>query len=142
MKTYTIYLFRHGLTKGNLNAQYIGHTDLPLTTDSISALRSIKARHHYPEVQAVFVSPLKRCIESADIMFPKNNPLVINDLIEYDFGEFEGCTAEDLKDNEDFKRHGNNCHCRPCRCSYGHSFLLRHSRSSYGTLADGSRLRL
>ncbi len=53
MKTYTIYLFRHGLTKGNLNAQYIGHTDLPLTTDSISALRSIKARHHYPEVQAV-----------------------------------------------------------------------------------------
>ena len=37
MKTYTIYLFRHGLTKGNLNAQYIGHTDLPLTTDSISS---------------------------------------------------------------------------------------------------------
>lgn len=63
MKTYTIYLFRHGLTKGNLNAQYIGHTDLPLTTDSISSLRNIKAHHHYPTVQAVFTSPLKRCIE-------------------------------------------------------------------------------
>lgn len=103
MKTYTIYLFRHGLTKGNLKAQYIGHTDLPLTTDSISALRNIKAHHHYPKVQAVFSSPLKRCIDSANIMFPENNPLVINDFIEYDFGEFEGCTAEDLKDNEDFK---------------------------------------
>lgn len=103
MKTYTIYLFRHGLTKGNLNAQYIGHTDLPLTTDSISSLKSIKAHKHYPEVDAVFSSPLKRCIDSAKIMFPKNNTLVIDDFIEYNFGEFEGLTAEELKDNEDFK---------------------------------------
>lgn len=109
MKSFTIYLFRHGLTKGNINAQYIGHTDLPITMDSISALKSIKAAHHYPEVEAVFVSPLKRCIESAEIMFPKNNPLVINDFIEYNFGEFEGLTAQDLKDNDDFKQwlHGD-----------------------------------
>ncbi len=109
MKTYTIYLFRHGLTKGNLNAQYIGHTDLPLTTDSISSLKSIKAHEHYPEVDAVFSSPLKRCIDSAKIMFPKNNTLVIDDFIEYNFGEFEGLTAEELKDNEDFKNwlHGD-----------------------------------
>ena len=104
MKSFTIYLFRHGLTKGNINAQYIGHTDLPITTGSISALKNIKAKYHYPEVQAVFVSPLKRCIESAEIMFQKNNPLVINELIEYDFGEFEGHTAEELKDNDDFKQ--------------------------------------
>lgn len=103
MKTYTIYLFRHGLTKGNLNAQYIGHTDLPLTTDSINALRQIKATEHYPEVDAVFSSPLKRCKDSASIMFPKSNILTIDDFIEYNFGEFEGLTAEDLKDNEDFK---------------------------------------
>mgnify|MGYP000841386484 FL=1 len=83
MKTFTIYLFRHGITKGNLNAQYIGRADYPLTMDSISSLRNIKAKYHYPEVQAVFTSPLKRCTESADIMFPKNNPIVINDFIEY-----------------------------------------------------------
>ena len=114
MKSFTVYLFRHGLTKGNLNAQYIGHTDLPITTDSISALKSIKAKHHYPQVEAVFVSPLKRCIESAEIMFPKNNALVIEDFIEYNFGEFEGCTAEDLKNNDDFKAwlHGD-MHARP-----------------------------
>jgi len=109
MKTYTIYLFRHGLTKGNLNAQYIGHTDLPLTTDSINDLRRIKATEHYPEVDAVFSSPLKRCKDSASIMFPKSNILEIEDFIEYNFGEFEGLTAEDLKDNEDFKNwlHGD-----------------------------------
>lgn len=102
MKTYTIYLFRHGLTRGNINAQYIGHTDYPLTTDSISSLRNIKAHKHYPNVDAVFSSPLKRCLDSANIMFPQNNPLVINDLIEYNFGEFEECTAKDLENNEDF----------------------------------------
>lgn len=109
MKTYTLYLFRHGLTKGNLNAQYIGHTDLPLTTDSISALKSIKAHQHYPKVDAVFSSPLKRCKDSATIMFPENNVLIIDDFIEYNFGEFEGLTAEDLKNNEDFKNwmHGD-----------------------------------
>ena len=109
MKTYTLYLFRHGLTKGNYNAQYIGHTDLPLTTDSIEQLKSIKAKHHYPEVEAVFVSPLKRAVQSADIMFPKNNKIVIDNFIEYNFGEFEGHTADELKDNEAFKNwmHGD-----------------------------------
>ena len=99
MKTFTVYLYRHGITKGNLNAQYIGHTDLPLTSDSVLQLRNIKAHCHYPQVSAVFTSPLKRSVDSANIMFPKNNPLVINELIEYDFGEFEGLTAEELKDN-------------------------------------------
>lgn len=103
MKTFTIYFFRHGLTKGNLNAQYIGHTDLPLTTDSVSALRRIKAHEHYPTVEAVFSSPLRRCVDSARIMFPEHNPIVIDDLIEYNFGEFEGLTADDLKDNEEFR---------------------------------------
>lgn len=104
MKSYIVYLFRHGITKGNLNAQYIGHTDLPLTSDSISELKSIKAHHHYPEAEAVFSSPLKRCKDSATIMFPNSNIIVIDDFIEYNFGEFEECTADDLKNNDDFKQ--------------------------------------
>ena len=103
MKSYNLYFFRHGITKGNLNAQYIGHTDLPLTTDSINELHSIKAKYHYPKVDAVFSSPLKRCKDSAEIMFPDNTIITIDDFIEYNFGEFEQCTADDLKDNEDFK---------------------------------------
>lgn len=114
MKSYTVYLFRHGLTKGNLNAQYIGHTDYPLTTFGIDELKKIKRQHDYPEVDAVFVSPLKRAMQSADIMYPKNNKIVIDNFIEYNFGEFEECTAEDLKDNENFKYwlHGD-IHARP-----------------------------
>ena len=137
MKSFTVYLFRHGLTKGNINAQYIGHTDLPITTDSISALKSIKAKHHYPEVEAVFVSPLKRCIESAEIMFPKNKPLVINELIEYNFGEFEGFTAEELKNNDDFKAWlRGDMYARP---PYGESNAEFFSRvcSAFEKIVDG-----
>ena len=103
MKSYTLYLFRHGITKGNINAQYIGHTDYPLTTSGISDLKNIKAKYHYPEVDVVFTSPLKRAVSSAEIMFPKNNKIVIDDFIEYNFGEFEELSAKDLENNEDFK---------------------------------------
>lgn len=126
MKSYTLYLFRTGLTKGNLNAQYIGHTDLPLTTYSIEELKKIKAKHHYPEVDAVFVSPLKRAMDSASIMFPKNNKIVIDNFIEYNFGEFEGLTANDLKDNDDFKQwlHGD-IYCAPPHGESNAEFVQR-----------------
>lgn len=137
MKTFTVYLFRHGLTKGNLNAQYIGHTDYPLTSDSISTLHSIKAKHHYPQVEAVFSSPLKRCVDSANIMFPKNNPIVINDLIEYNFGEFEECTAKDLENNEYFKNWlRGDMHARP---PYGESNaeFIHRVCSAFEKIVDG-----
>ncbi len=114
MKTYTLYLFRHGITKGNVNAQYIGHTDYPLTTGGIESLKNIKAKHHYPKVDAVFTSPLKRAIQSADIMFENVNKIVIDDFIEYNFGEFEECTPDDLKDNDDYQNWlRGDIHARP-----------------------------
>lgn len=114
MKSYTVYLFRHGLTKGNINAQYIGHTDYPLTSDSIQSLKKIKATLHYPEVDAVFSSPLKRCLDSAKIMFPYNKLITIDDLIEYNFGEFEERTAAELENNEDFSAWlKGDMHARP-----------------------------
>ena len=103
MKSYTVYLFRHGLTKGNLNAQYIGQTDLPLTMDSINQLHTLRGKYPYPEVDAVFTSPLKRCKDSAAILFPRNNLITIEDFKEYNFGEFEGKTAAELQDNLDFR---------------------------------------
>lgn len=119
MKSYTVYLFRHGITQGNLNAQYIGHTDYPLSTFGIEELKKINMFTPYPSVDAVFVSPLKRAMTSADIMFPKNNKIVIDNFIEYNFGEFEERTAEELKDNESFKNwlHGD-IYARP---PYGES---------------------
>lgn len=102
MKTYKIHLIRNGLTDGNLNGQYIGHTDIELCDDGIAQIRQLKEGYEYPEVQAVFSSPLKRCVATAQEVFPHLNPIIINDLIEYNFGEFEGKTADELKGDEAF----------------------------------------
>ena len=62
----------------------------------------IRDEYGYPEVESVFTSPLKRCTETAALIYPEKNAIVIEDLSEMNFGEFEGKTAEELKSNEAF----------------------------------------
>lgn len=103
MKTYTIHLIRHGLTQGNVDGTYTGHRDLELLPEGKKELQELKEAYVYPEVPVVFSSPLQRCRQTASLLYPDNEILILDDFIEYNFGEFEGCSAEDLKDNEDFK---------------------------------------
>ncbi len=103
MKTYQIHLIRHALNEGSAEGKYIGHTDVPVSEEGMAQLRDIMDNYGgYPEVDAVFSSPLKRCLETAKAIYPDKEPIVIDELIEYDFGEFEGKTAEELQDDEDF----------------------------------------
>ncbi len=103
MKTYKIHLIRHGLSEGSVEGQYIGHTDVDLTEEGERQLRQMKRDFEYPEVQAVLSSPLNRCLQTAKILYPNLQPLIFDQLIEYNFGEFEGLTADDLKDEEEFR---------------------------------------
>ena len=53
-----LFLVRHSITYGNTLGRYIGkRTDEPLTEDGIALVK----HRYYPQVQAVFTSPLKRC---------------------------------------------------------------------------------
>ncbi len=103
MKTYKIHLIRHSLTQGNLEARYIGHTDLPALEEGIDAVKELREQGLYPRAQACLTSPLKRCVQTAQAIYPELKPLEIPDFIEYNFGEFEGRTADELVDNESFK---------------------------------------
>ena len=102
MKTYKIHLIRHGLAEGSAEGQYIGHTDVPLTTQGAKQLRQMKKDFEYPAVSAVISGPLDRCLQTARILYPQLKPLVFEQLIEYNFGEFEGQTADELRGNPDF----------------------------------------
>lgn len=101
MKTYQIHFIRNGLTDGNIAGQYIGQTDIPLSPDGVLQIKQIKEDMVYPNADAVFSSPMMRCTQTAHAIFGKD-PIVIDDLKEYDFGEFEGKTAEQLQDYEEF----------------------------------------
>lgn len=104
MKTYQLHLIRHAMTQGNLDGQYIGHTDMDATPEGLKQIDQLKEEYGgYPEVDAVFSSPLKRCLQTAKRIYPDKEPIIMEDLSEYDFGEFEGKTAEELKDEEAFR---------------------------------------
>ncbi len=102
MKTYKIHLIRHGLTQSNLDGKYIGHIDVPLCDQGRLQLAQMVKDYEYPKADALFCSPLSRCVETAKILYGDMEPIIIPELIEYNFGEFEGKTAEELQNNEQF----------------------------------------
>lgn len=104
MKSYTVHLIRHGLTDENLQGRYIGHTDVLLSDDGKKQLAQLKEETVFPPVQALFTSPLKRCKETAAILYPENKSIEIEGFIEYNFGFFENKTAEQLEDHPVFPR--------------------------------------
>lgn len=104
MKSYLVYLIRHGMTDAGNEGRYIGHTDAPLSEAGEQQLREMTEAYEYPQPDVVFSSPLKRCLRTAQIVFPDTDAIPIRDLIEYNFGEFENKTAEELENHPVFPR--------------------------------------
>lgn len=90
-----LYLIRHGMTPGNREKRYIGVTDEPLCEEGIEQLRQSRALPYCPQV---FISPLIRCRQTAQILFPDSRPVEIAELAEMNFGIFENrAYAKDLE---------------------------------------------
>lgn len=87
-----MYLIRHSITYGNTLGRYIGRTDEPLCKEGQKLLENRK----YPPVQKVYVSPLKRCVMTANIIYPEQRIQMVNDLAECDFGIFENKNYKEL----------------------------------------------
>ena len=104
MRTYKLHLIRHGMTEGNVSGQYIGLTDLPITTNGIIELKKLKSDGVYPKCDMVFSSPLVRATETAGIIYPEKEVIVNHNFKEIDFGDFEGKTPLELKDNPDYAK--------------------------------------
>lgn len=88
-------LIRHGRTRGNLEGRYIGcRTDEPLLPEE----RARMGNTEYPAVDAVFASPMRRCMETAALIYPDHVVRCVSDLRECNFGAFENRNYEELKD--------------------------------------------
>ena len=91
-----LLLIRHGATPGNLEKRYVGRTDESLTQESLETLgkEAKKIRKLAGKPAAIITSPMKRCLETAETLFPEHDypqvPRVrVEDLSECDFGKFE-----------------------------------------------------
>jgi alpha-ribazole phosphatase len=99
-----LLFLRHGRTEGNLNGRYVGRTDEPLASVGADELRRAakEAERFHPSV--VISSPMLRCTQSEEILFPGIRPILIPEFSEINFGSFEGHTYEELKDRWDYQR--------------------------------------
>ena len=95
-----ILLIRHSMTAGNRLGRYIGsRTDEPLCEEGILLL----GKFSYPPVQRVFVSPMRRCLETAGILFPGTEKEEEVLLKECDFGIFENKNYQELSGNPEYQ---------------------------------------
>lgn len=103
MLTYKLHLIRHGLTSGNMESRYIGGgTDESLCKEGIEGLNFLKNTCKYPEVQKIYTSPMKRAVETCEIIYPDCDYTAVDNLRECNFGEFENKTFTELSQNERF----------------------------------------
>lgn len=92
-----IYLIRHLKTQGNLERRYIGRTDESLvqTPEQDARIREMKGT--LPDVEKVVASPMKRCLETAELLYTRIPLVTCENLRECDFGLFENKNYEELK---------------------------------------------
>ncbi|AYF26119.1 MULTISPECIES: bifunctional RNase H/acid phosphatase [Micromonospora] len=98
-----LILVRHGETERTVQKRYSGRGDVPLTERGRAQARATAARVAAlaPSVAAVVSSPLSRCTATAEAVAAQvGNPPVRtdDDLIECDFGVWEGHTFAEVRE--------------------------------------------
>lgn len=95
-----IYLLRHGQTEGNRRGRYIGTTDEPLLEESV---RALSQRTALPAPDALYVSPMLRCRQTARVLYPNREQILADDLRECDFGMFENKNYRELANCREYQ---------------------------------------
>ena len=99
-----IFLARHGQNEDNANGILNGHRDLPLTEIGRAQARQLGEGILAANLQfdAVYSSPLSRALETAqivsDIIGMSQDPIVLDSLIERDFGVMTGLPISSIEE--------------------------------------------
>lgn len=96
-----VLLIRHGMTAGNREKRYVGRTDEPLCAEGRQGLIQPE---EYCSIQKVYISPMLRCVQTADLLFPDASKIIIENFRECDFGDFEYQNYLQLRDHPDYQK--------------------------------------
>ena len=100
-----IVLIRHGQTKNNNERRYCGRRDdAPLAKEGIQNIKEFSERIGYPPAEVIFTSSLIRSKQTAEIIYPNQKYKSFEEFDEMDFGDFEGKSYNDLKDNPEYQK--------------------------------------
>lgn len=93
-----IYLIRHGETEWTKLKKHTGKTDIPLTQHGKEQSQWLKERLSSIKFKKVFCSPLLRAKETCAISGLINGAEIDPDLVEWDYGDYEGKTSAEIKE--------------------------------------------
>jgi broad specificity phosphatase PhoE len=88
-----LVLVRHGDTEWSENGRHTSRTDLPLLPSGVERARSLAGALAGFEFARVLSSPLQRARQTAELAGFGGRVEVIDDLTEWDYGEYEGLTS-------------------------------------------------
>ncbi len=107
-----IFLIRHGQIEYGSEKRYIGMTDIPLSNTGIEQVTKLKKFFSGVAIEKAFTSPLKRCMQTAEILLEGSNIswVVVDELREINMGEWENQTLDYIKDHfhEMYDKRGSN----------------------------------
>ena len=98
---FRIQLIRLGKTKSNEEQRYLGTTDEPISPKGRADI--LQKRGQYEEPDFLYVSPMRRCVETGQLLFPGRTPVICSSFREMDFGDFEGKNYRELSGNPDYQ---------------------------------------
>jgi probable phosphoglycerate mutase len=93
-----LWLLRHAETEWSKAKKHTGLTDIPLTDAGREAARAMRARLAGHPFAAVFVSPLQRARETAELAGLGDRAQVREELLEWDYGAYEGLTTAEIRE--------------------------------------------
>jgi probable phosphoglycerate mutase len=95
-----IYLVRHGETEWSLSGRHTGKTDLPLTEAGRARAAALAPVLSGVDFALVLCSPLRRARETCSLAGFGDRASVLDDLREWDYGEYEGLTTPEIRERD------------------------------------------
>jgi broad specificity phosphatase PhoE len=92
-----VYVVRHGETAWSLSGQHTGVTDIPLTENGRAVARRLQPFLAKESFSLVLTSPRSRARETCELVGLGNRALVEPDLVEWNYGEYEGLTPKEIR---------------------------------------------
>ena len=96
-----LYFIRHGKTEFNEKRLYCGSSDISLSSLGIKELKEKIKNTRYKKAKLNFTSGMKRANETFELIYGQDKFSILEGFKEFDFGDFEGKSYYDLKENKD-----------------------------------------
>lgn len=98
-----IALICSGSAPSNEKGRYLGITDEHLSPAGAEKVSRLQFQGFYPGNRLVFVSPMRRAMETARLISPSAPLIILKELAPYDYGSLELLTYKEALEKERFQ---------------------------------------